>query len=192
MASTSKHKDAAYLFIQWLNSEKISTERVQLPYTLRDPYRLSQYTSPLYRSLWPAAKDYLLTLADAANYGVVDMIMPGWQDYALSLDRMCTAVWAGQDPKAGLEAAQDALKFAKKVDQPDAQVRCLIVLGELKMASSPAAAKRSFQEASQLAEARVPHLLRVVFDRWSRAAEAKGDSDEALRLARRALETART
>ena len=25
------------------------------------------------------------------------MIMPGWQDYALSVDRMCTAVWAGTD-----------------------------------------------------------------------------------------------
>jgi hypothetical protein len=60
------------------------------------------------------------------------------------------------------------------------------------MASSAASAKRSFQEASQLAEQRVPHLLRVIFDRWSHAAEARGDSDEALRLARRALETVRT
>ncbi len=101
-------------------------------------------------------------------------------------------VTAKGDPAAGLEAAQEALKFARKIDQPDAQVRCLILIGEAKMASSPTAARRSFQEASQLAEARVPHLLRVVFDRWSRAVEAKGDSDEALRLARRALETART
>src|SRR5581483_3392060 len=90
------------------------------------------------------------------------------------------------DPEAGLAAAQEALKFARKVDQPDAQVRSLIIIGELRMASNPAAAKRSFQEASQLAEERVPHLLRVIFDRWSRAAEARGDSDEALRLARRA------
>jgi len=96
------------------------------------------------------------------------------------------------DPEAGLAAAQEALKFARKVDQPDAQVRSLIIIGELRMASNPAAAKRSFQEASQLAEERVPHLLRVIFDRWSRAAEARGDSDEALRLARRALETVRT
>ena len=101
-------------------------------------------------------------------------------------------ITAKTDPKAGLEAVQEALKFARKVDQPDAQIRCLITLGELKMASNPVAGKRSFQEASQLAEARVPHLLRVVFDRWSHAAEAKGDGDEALRLARRALETART
>ncbi len=99
---------------------------------------------------------------------------------------------AKTDADAGLDAAQEALKFARKVDQPDAMVRCMIVIGETKMESSPAAAKRSFQEASQLAEARVPHLLRMVFDRWSRAAEAKGNGDEALRLARRALETART
>jgi transcriptional regulator with XRE-family HTH domain len=101
-------------------------------------------------------------------------------------------VTAKTDPEAGLAAAQEALKFAKKVDQPDAQIRALVLIGELKMTTAPAVAKRSFQEASQLAEERVPHLLRVIFDRWSRAAEARGDGDEALRLARRALETVRT
>lgn len=98
---------------------------------------------------------------------------------------------ARSDAERGMELAQEALKFARKVDQPDAQVRALIVLGELRMSTSPAAAKRSFQDASQLAEQRVPHLQRLVFDRWSHAAEARGDSDEALRLARRALETVR-
>ncbi len=29
----------------------------------------------------------------------------GWQDYALSIDRMCTAVWAGTDPKQALDTA---------------------------------------------------------------------------------------
>jgi multiple sugar transport system substrate-binding protein len=33
------------------------------------------------------------------------MIMPGWQDYALSIDRMCTSVWAGTDPRAALQTA---------------------------------------------------------------------------------------
>jgi transcriptional regulator with XRE-family HTH domain len=101
-------------------------------------------------------------------------------------------VTAKSDPEAGLVAAQEALKFAKKIDQPDAQIRALTLIGELKMTASPAVAKRSFQEASQLAEERAPQLLRVIFDRWSRAAEARGDSDEALRLARRALDTVRT
>jgi tetratricopeptide (TPR) repeat protein len=101
-------------------------------------------------------------------------------------------VLARGDTEAGLEAANEALKFARKVNQPDAQARALMLIGELRMASNPTAAKRSFQEASQLAEERVPHLLRTIFDRWSRAAEARGDSDEALRLARRALETVRT
>ena len=101
-------------------------------------------------------------------------------------------VAAKTDPDAGLGAAQEALKFARKVGQPDAQVRALVLIGELRMEASPAAAKRSFQEASQLAEESVPHLLRVIFDRWSRAAEARGDRDEALRPARRALETVRT
>lgn len=102
------------------------------------------------------------------------------------------ALLARSDADRGLEAAQEALKFARKVDQADAQVRALITIGEIRMTTSPAVAKRSFQEASQLAEQRAPHLLRVIFDRWSHAAEARGDGDEALRLARRALETVRT
>jgi transcriptional regulator with XRE-family HTH domain len=98
---------------------------------------------------------------------------------------------AKADPEQGVEEAQAALKFARKVDQPDAQIRMLVLIGELRMKPNGAAARRSFQEARQLAEERAPHLLRVIFDRWSHAAEATGDPDEALRLARRALETVR-
>ena len=101
-------------------------------------------------------------------------------------------VAAKTDPKASLEMAQEALKFARKVDQPDAQVRLLVLLGELRMNANAAAARKSFQDARLLAEERAPHLLRVIFDRWSHAVESTGDSEEALRLARRALETART
>ncbi|MDQ2953089.1 MAG: helix-turn-helix domain-containing protein [Chloroflexota bacterium] len=99
---------------------------------------------------------------------------------------------AKSDAEAGLAAAQEALKFARKVEQPDAAIRSMILIGELRMATNPTTGKRSFQEASQLAEERAPHMLRAIFDRWSRAAEARGDGDEALRLARRALETVRT
>jgi multiple sugar transport system substrate-binding protein len=105
LTTDSQNKDAAYLFMQWSTSPPVSTVRVMLPYTLRDPYRLSHYTSPIYRSLWPAATEYLVNLSNSANVSVVDMIMPGWQDYALSLDRMCTAVWAGEDPKQALTKA---------------------------------------------------------------------------------------
>jgi transcriptional regulator with XRE-family HTH domain len=98
---------------------------------------------------------------------------------------------AKSDADGALEAAQSALKFARKVEQIDAQIRSLVLTGELRMKANGVAARRSFQEARQLAEERAPHLLRVLFDRWSRAAEASGDSDEALRLARRALDTVR-
>jgi len=105
VAAGSNNEEAAYLFTQWVTSPEVSLVRVMLPYTLRDPYRMSQYNSPLYRQLWPAAKEYLSALCEAANSAVVDMIMPGWQDYALSVDRMCTAVWGGQDPAAALKQA---------------------------------------------------------------------------------------
>jgi transcriptional regulator with XRE-family HTH domain len=98
-------------------------------------------------------------------------------------------ITAKTDPEAGMELAQTALKFAKKVEQVDAQVRAMVLIGELKMKTSGTAGRKSFQEARQLAEERTPHLLRMIFDRWSHAAEASGDSEEALRLARRALES---
>jgi multiple sugar transport system substrate-binding protein len=105
IAAGSPNEEAAYLFTQWVTSPQLSLVRVMLPYTLRDPYRIAHYTSPLYQALWPNAKDYLYNLCACSNQGVVDIIMPGWQDFALSLDRMCTAVWGGQDPKGALEKA---------------------------------------------------------------------------------------
>ena len=98
---------------------------------------------------------------------------------------------ARSDPSEGLELAQAALKFARKADHADAQVRALVLIGELKMAGNASAARRSFQDARTLAEERAPQLLRSIFDRWSRAVEDAGDSEEALRLARRALELVR-
>ena len=105
LAADSANAEAAYLFMQWAVSPPVSLARVMLPYALRDPYRLSHFKSDLYGSLFPTAKDYLRNLNDSANVGLLDMIMPGWQDYALTIDRMCSSVWAGADPKEALETA---------------------------------------------------------------------------------------
>jgi multiple sugar transport system substrate-binding protein len=105
LSADSPNAEAAYLFMQWACSPPVSLARCMLPYALRDPYRLSHFKSDLYAALWPDAKDYLRNLNNSANVGLLDMIMPGWQDYALSLDRMCTSVWAGTDPKQALETA---------------------------------------------------------------------------------------
>jgi multiple sugar transport system substrate-binding protein len=87
-----------------------------LPYTLRDPYRISHYKSPAYRKLWPGAKDYLITLADAANDAVIDMIMSGAGDYANALDRAMTAIYAGKDAQSGLnDAAKEWDAITKKL-----------------------------------------------------------------------------
>jgi multiple sugar transport system substrate-binding protein len=74
-----------------------------LPYTLRDPYRISHYKSARYKRLWPSAAEYLRTLSDAANDAVLDLTMNGAGDYANSLDRGMTAIYAGKDVKAGLD-----------------------------------------------------------------------------------------
>ena len=105
LSADSPNPEAAYLFMQWVTSPPVSLARVMLPYALRDPYRLSHFTSDLYAQLWPDAKAYLINLNNSANVGLLDPIMPGAQDYFLSIDRMATAVWAGTDPQQALETA---------------------------------------------------------------------------------------
>jgi multiple sugar transport system substrate-binding protein len=105
LSADSANPEAAYLFMQWVCSPPVSLARCMLPYALRDPYRISHFRSELYGALFPSAKEYLSTLNSSANVGLLDPIMPGAQDYFLSIDRMCTAVWAGADPKASLETA---------------------------------------------------------------------------------------
>ena len=101
LSADSANLEAAYLFMQWACSPPVSLARCMLPYALRDPYRISHFKSDLYGQLFPTAKEYLTNLNDSANVGLLDPIMPGAQDYLLSLDRMCTAVWAGADPMDG-------------------------------------------------------------------------------------------
>jgi multiple sugar transport system substrate-binding protein len=123
VASTSKHKDAAYLFIQWLNSKAISTQRVQLPYTLRDPFRVSHYTDPTYLSRWPDAKDYLATLKLASETGLLDLSILQTDKYEEALRQGISALWAGDDPKAILDkiAAQwDAITEKVGLDKQKA------------------------------------------------------------------------
>jgi ABC-type glycerol-3-phosphate transport system substrate-binding protein len=73
----SQNKEAAYLFVQWLQSPEISGERVKLQYALRDPYRESHVNDEGYQSLWPVAPQYLEVLRKGAETGVHDLGLPG-------------------------------------------------------------------------------------------------------------------
>src|SRR3954466_438820 len=103
VASTSKNKDAAYLFIQWLNSEDVSLERVKLPTALRDPFRDSHFTDPGYLALWPDAKDYLSALHQGAQTGLLDLSLIQTDKYEEALRQGISKLWAGEDPKAILD-----------------------------------------------------------------------------------------
>jgi multiple sugar transport system substrate-binding protein len=105
ISSASKNKEAAYLFIQWLNSEATSLERVKLPFALRDPFRDSHFTDPGYAALWPEAKDYLKALQDGANNGLLDLSLLQTDKYEEVLRQSVSKLWAGEDPKAILDAA---------------------------------------------------------------------------------------
>jgi multiple sugar transport system substrate-binding protein len=106
VSADSKNKEAAYLLAQWITSPKISLERVLSPIALRDPYRLSHFEAEEYRNLWPEAGEYLDTLQAAQGVALIDMIMPGAQDYALAIDRQVVAAYAGG------KSAQEALDTA--------------------------------------------------------------------------------
>lgn len=100
VASSSKHKEAAYLFIQWMNSEEISAKRVQLPYTLRDPFRVSHYSNLEYLAKWPDAKDYLDTLKKASETGLFDLSLIQTDKYEEAIRLGFSRLWAGEEPKA--------------------------------------------------------------------------------------------
>ena len=120
VSASSKHKEAAYLFIQWLNSEEISMQRVQLPYALRDPFRESHYTNKEYMSRWKDAPEYLATLRKGADTGLLDLSVLQIDKYEEALRQAMSRLWAGESSKQILDdtAAQwDALTEKIGVDK---------------------------------------------------------------------------
>jgi len=103
VASGSKNKEAAYLFIQWMNSEEISLQRVQLPYSLRDPFRESHYSNAEYRSRWPNAGDYLDVLKAGSKTGLLDLSLIQIDRYEEGIRQAISRLWGGDDPKEILD-----------------------------------------------------------------------------------------
>jgi len=103
VSASSRNKEAAYLFIQWLNSEDISLQRVQLPYALRDPFRDSHFSSPEYNSRWPEAPQYLAALQQGAVSGLLDLSLMQTDRYEEALRQGVSRLWAGEDPQAILD-----------------------------------------------------------------------------------------
>ncbi len=120
VSSSSPNKEAAYLFIQWLNSEEISLQRVQLPYALRDPFRESHFTDPEYLSRWDDAPAYLQTLREGADAGLLDLSILQIDKYEEVLRQATSRLWAGEEVQTILDdaAAQwDALTDRIGVDK---------------------------------------------------------------------------
>jgi multiple sugar transport system substrate-binding protein len=105
VSASSKKKEAAYLFAQWLNSDEISTQRVQLSTTLRDPFRDSHFASEKYKTLWPGAPEYLAALQAGAVNGLLDLSIIQTDRYEEALRQSVSRLWAGEDPKKILDDA---------------------------------------------------------------------------------------
>jgi multiple sugar transport system substrate-binding protein len=126
VSSQSRNAEAAYLFIQWLSSPETSLRRVMLPTTLRDPYRNSHYASPEYRGLWPSAPEYLDTLRAATGRALLDLILPGANDYAEAFAVAATNARLGTPVPAVMNqmaAAWDAITDRIGRDQQRAAYR---------------------------------------------------------------------
>ena len=127
VAANSKKKVPAYLFIQWLNSQDISIERVQLPYALRDPFRNSHFTSrPNTRAAGRRRREYLAALQAGAVSGLLDLSIIQTDKYEEALRQGISRLWAGEDPKTILDdvAAQwDALTAADRRRQAARRLR---------------------------------------------------------------------
>ena len=120
VSSSSKNKDAAYLYIQWINSIDISHQRVQLPYALRDPFRKSHFSSPEYQSRWPDAKHYLEAAEKGAVSGLLDLSIINTFAYIDALAAGLQTVMSGGDPQTeldGVAAKWDALTEKVGVDE---------------------------------------------------------------------------
>jgi multiple sugar transport system substrate-binding protein len=81
---------------------------VMLPYALRDPYRLSHYASEEYRARWANAGEYLDTLKAAADTALLDIILPGSNEYHVALDQMVTSAQGGTSVADALESGNSA------------------------------------------------------------------------------------
>ena len=120
VSASSKKKEAAYLFIQWLNSEEVSQQRVQLPYALRDPFREAHYVNKEYMARWADAPEYLKTLRAGADTGLLDLSLLQIDQYEEGLRQAMTRLWAGEPSQKILDdtAAQwDALTAKIGVDK---------------------------------------------------------------------------
>lgn len=105
VAERSANKEAAYLFIQWANSKKISLGKTSLGYSIRDPFRVSHYQDPGFRNLWPNAGEYLDALKIGGETGLQDLTVLQAQRYHDLIDNAVQSAIGGEDPKAALDAA---------------------------------------------------------------------------------------
>ena len=87
------------------SSAHLSLVRTMLPYTLRDPYRIAAlHLAALSRPLAFGEGRSASISATPPMAGLFDIFMRA-AGSALSLDRMCTSVWGGEDPQTALKKA---------------------------------------------------------------------------------------
>ena len=104
LAADSANPEAAYLFMQWaMLAAGVAGPLHAALRAARSLSPLALQVGALRRALPDAPRTICVNLNNSANVGLLDLIMPGAQDYALASTACAPSVWAGTDPKAALE-----------------------------------------------------------------------------------------
>jgi len=104
VSGNSQQQELAYLYAQWLNSATISAERVKLPFSFRDPFRVSQFKSESFRALWPAAGAYLDAMENSSKTGLIDLTIVQVDTYNSLLDQGLEKAFSGaSDAQSALD-----------------------------------------------------------------------------------------
>ncbi len=82
--SYSKHREAGYWFIQWLNSQKVATRMVSFPKSVYDPFMVTQFTDP--NVINARGKSFLDAQLKNAQVMVPIILLEGAAEYHDALD----------------------------------------------------------------------------------------------------------
>ena len=107
VATGSTNQEAAYLLLQWMNSEEMHPKRSMLPYGLRDPIRTMEFKDPAYMAAWPDAGDFLSTLEEGSRTALMDLSVRSTHEYWEALQRGVQLAISGTSSQEALDAVAE-------------------------------------------------------------------------------------
>jgi len=124
VASNGKYKEAAYLFLQWISSGKVSTWLVANPAGYYDPWKVPHFKDPYVIGSY---KDWhIKTYEESIKRSSPPIIIPGVIEYRTAIDTALQQALAGQKTpeKAMKDCAAEWNKITERVGR-DKQIKAI-------------------------------------------------------------------